>query len=605
MSRKFTYSEKGKAVASSSLPPLIPRIKVPDFDSTKLREKHSLTIIGRLTNPAMQRMWSLIPFFAEMWKTSSRPVGADLGQGRFQFQFANEQDLVSVLENQPYHFSRWMVILQRWEPTSSSSFPSLIPFWIDVKGIPVHLWSEETMTSVAKGAGIFERAEITGTHARVRVTVNGLQPIVKQAFVDFANGEEVLADLIYERLEKHCKKCNRLDHEDKDCPSSRPRSSEVNRSLPPPPPPPRRNPPSPPRRNNREDYPARRSDSDHSRQSQPHRYNQQEDRKRHRSPEHRRSSEHRRQYSHEDRHSKDYRRRSPEHLFGPPRHDRHRSHERHLFPRQTSSGHSFGGQKSSDYSHEKLENVRDNVVACSRSLGSKDREAYSTARVQRRSAEISQGVKLGEVPQAALNIALGELRDVMIQYVNCGDPTESAARRERYRQAEDQGQFEETAEQMVRANLQLSAGNQRERTPELSNSQERVPMSQRLGPVNAPCLAPKPKPKAKKRFTKKKLGRPPGKNKNQQKPQDSPRILAAGPTKRRRLLQPQPSPRRRLNMDSLVEGAPALIDQGQASNANPHPSEVADRDIPGQTSSGNSRRSRGSADFRSALPNLP
>lgn len=41
-----------------------------------------------------------------------------------------------VLDNRPYHFSNWMVILQKWEPIISPDFPCQIPFWIQLKGIP-------------------------------------------------------------------------------------------------------------------------------------------------------------------------------------------------------------------------------------------------------------------------------------------------------------------------------------------------------------------------------------------------------------------------------------------------------------------------------------
>ena len=39
----------------------------------------------------------------------------------------------------------------------------------------------------------------------------------------------------------------------------------------------------------------------------------------------------------------------------------------------------------------------------------------------------------------------------MVQYTQCADPTESAARRERMKKAEQQGELEETALLMVRA----------------------------------------------------------------------------------------------------------------------------------------------------------
>jgi len=119
------------------------------------------------------------------------------------------------------------------------------------------------------------------------------------------------------------------------------------------------------------------------------------------------------------------------------------------------------------------------------------------------------------LPQKALNIAMGELRDVMIQYVNCADPTESAARKERYRQAKDHGQFEETAGQIIRANLSIPPLALQDLSPQQTAYQERIPISQRLGPVNAPPLAPKPKPK-KRVLSKRKVGRPPTKKRAQQ-----------------------------------------------------------------------------------------
>lgn len=113
------------------------------------------------------------------WRCESRPVEADLGQGCFQFQFATEKDLLKVLDNQPYHFAHWMVIIQRWKPSLSPSFPNQIPFLIQVQGVPLHLWSSEILERIASDIGIFDTLEITNTTAKMRVFINGLQPIIK------------------------------------------------------------------------------------------------------------------------------------------------------------------------------------------------------------------------------------------------------------------------------------------------------------------------------------------------------------------------------------------------------------------------------------------
>ncbi|CAF1807678.1 unnamed protein product [Brassica oleracea var. botrytis] len=113
---------------------------------------------------------------------------------------------------------------------------------------------------------------------------------------------------------------------------------------------------------------------------------------------------------------------------------------------------------------------------------------------------------------------MGELRNVMLQYTKTADPTESEARKERMRQAEEQGDMEETAIQMVRASLtpQLETQNtlQNTATPErisvshrlsgigliqtstvgkdrvtsASSNHERVPATHRLGPPPNPLL---------------------------------------------------------------------------------------------------------------------
>ena len=216
--RRISSAEKGKGLdMGTQLPPRSARVKVPLPDNSELLRKHTLTLIGRVTNKTVQKVWSVIPFFTEHWKTEFKPVGSDLGNGLFQFQFELESDLLSVLEQRSYHYARWMIILQRWEPTISPSFPSLIPFWVKVQGLPVHLWTEATIKCIGEDIGLYEKAEITTQTARMRVHIDGLLPLIKESVVEFPNGDEVATTLVYERLDKHCTKCLRLDHELKEC----------------------------------------------------------------------------------------------------------------------------------------------------------------------------------------------------------------------------------------------------------------------------------------------------------------------------------------------------------------------------------------------------
>lgn len=61
MARRFTEAEKGKGALRESEQPTIKRIKAPCLDTAALIRDNSRTLIGRLTNPQVQRIWALIP----------------------------------------------------------------------------------------------------------------------------------------------------------------------------------------------------------------------------------------------------------------------------------------------------------------------------------------------------------------------------------------------------------------------------------------------------------------------------------------------------------------------------------------------------------------
>lgn len=217
MSNRFTREEKGKGQISE-LQNNIKRIKAPRLDTADLIKANSLTLIGRLTNPTEQRIWALIPALSRKWNLQGRAEGSDLGNNCFQFRFEREDDLQKVLDNRPYHFAYWMVIIQRWEPVISPTFPSQIPFWINIKGIPLHYWHDDMVKRIGQELGHLESHELTKTSAKVRVLLDGFKPLVKQSIIKFDSGEETTITLVYERLENHCFRCFSLFHLKRNCP---------------------------------------------------------------------------------------------------------------------------------------------------------------------------------------------------------------------------------------------------------------------------------------------------------------------------------------------------------------------------------------------------
>ncbi|CDY22163.1 BnaC01g39380D [Brassica napus] len=479
---RLSKEDKGKSLVLDPFQaPRTARVKVQVPDNSRKLHQHSLTLIGRVTNQSVQKVWSVIPFFTELWKTEHSPVGSDLGNGMFQFQFAYEADLLAVLEKRPFHYAKWMVIVQRWEPTVSEAFPSLIPFWIKIQGVPIHLWSEETARSLGEDIGIYEKAEVTPLAMKMRVHINGRLPLIKTSVIEYSKGDEVTAIFVYEKLERHCSKCFRLDHDIKDCLVAKhhERALKVHEDT-----------------DNIMKLISQRNGGREktSPDAGIFRFSATEDRvyERNKSQRYMSYDPH-----YDARHTIDSQRRyrslieaNRQHRSREPSREWQRNHysgssqNRRESPYHRRVGEARYPLRNDNHNHNSME--YDSALSGARGRDMMRREESRSSRGGK-SLSI-RGNPLPDAkspaPQEAFNEALEEVREVMVQYTQCVDPSESAARRERLRKAEEEGQLEETAARMVQASLGDKADVHHDpRETEETPSAERIPIALRLGPM--------------------------------------------------------------------------------------------------------------------------
>lgn len=215
MSNRLTRSEKEKWVAGTyrSSRRRSP-VRIPQCDTSALIEENKFTLIGRVTNPAVQKP-KAVAYMPQLWHLDNRVVGRDLGSECFQFRFESEADLQAVLKRGPYHFKNWMLIRQQWEPIVSNSFPAFITFWVKIHGIPLHFWSDQTIRTIGKELGALSARDVS--EGRIRVPVNGLGSLEMSMPIRVPDGAVKTVELEYEKLEKHCFNCFELSHEKKDC----------------------------------------------------------------------------------------------------------------------------------------------------------------------------------------------------------------------------------------------------------------------------------------------------------------------------------------------------------------------------------------------------
>lgn len=197
------------------------KISVPHFDNSVLIKTFSKCLIGRCTNPDKQEMKALLTNLPKIWKLEKHVTGKDLGLGKFQFDFEKEEDIEGVLKLQPYHFHYWMIMLARWQPKKSQHYPSEIPFWVRVLGVPTEFRTVPTFESI--GVSIGRLIEVDLDHMRVLVVVDAFKELCFETTVDFNggefyDGEEAYVSLRYQKLFGYCKICGSLCHNDEKCP---------------------------------------------------------------------------------------------------------------------------------------------------------------------------------------------------------------------------------------------------------------------------------------------------------------------------------------------------------------------------------------------------
>lgn len=358
----------------------------------------------------------------------------------------------------------------------SPHFPSLIPFWIKVQGLPVHLWTEETIECIGKDIGIYEKAEITILSARMRVHVNGLLPLITKSVVEYPNGDEVAITLVYERLDKHCTKCLRLDHELKECLVARAEAKEKasqesnegrsnlkldqdSGSV-------RGGPIAP-----AQDKPSRRETKYRSQTAFQFAAKNT-------------GKTYDRRVGCESKGSQQHRVHKPQNTSWQERSLSRRTYQHRERPRYEVERSSLPPR---DYDYQQrvpppLERTYYYREVHKETIEAKDMgssASKSNHEIHERGIPLLQEDGLKTIPAEALNIAREEVRDVMLQYTKCSDPTEREAQKERMRQAEERGQMEEAAVQLART---FRRNEEEETSTHATDKLDRQSVSQRLGP---------------------------------------------------------------------------------------------------------------------------
>lgn len=180
-------------------------------------------LIGRPTIPRRQNIRAIIATMPRSWGLEGLVRGRTMEGRRFQFVFPSEESMETVIRRGPWSYAERMITLQKWSPLMDLNQLNMIPFWIQIHGIPFQYMNREVIVSIARVLGEYIQMDYNEENGgrmefvRVRLNWNINTPLHFQRNFQFTPGVNTLLKLTYERLRGFCETCGLLTHDSGRC----------------------------------------------------------------------------------------------------------------------------------------------------------------------------------------------------------------------------------------------------------------------------------------------------------------------------------------------------------------------------------------------------
>ncbi|XP_024014631.1 uncharacterized protein LOC112088519 [Eutrema salsugineum] len=198
-------------------------ISLPPDLCVQAASANRFTLVGTTVNPRKQPLRPMLSHMPRLWGLGNAVIGRIVGPNCFQFIFQSEEAMNLTLSRGPWSFNEWMLVLQKWSPNFPEEELKIIPFWIQIRGIPLQFLTEQMIRFVARHLGEVMTIDFDATSTRVdfvRVKVNWNldNPLRFQRNFQFGVDQNTLLKFWFERLRNFCNKCGMLTYDAKECP---------------------------------------------------------------------------------------------------------------------------------------------------------------------------------------------------------------------------------------------------------------------------------------------------------------------------------------------------------------------------------------------------
>lgn len=184
----------------------------------------SMCLLGKLWTKRPYNIYGLMETMKKLWGPSQGVNCREMRHNWISFQFKTKRDLKRVIDMEPWHFNKHVLVLK---PVAGNDQPSAMkfnttPFWITVYDLLLMGRDEKILRLIGFRFG--EVMEIDGNttigitrSVRMKILLQLEKPLKRGTKIKIGRSEPCWILVTYERLPSFCYFCGLLGHTHKDC----------------------------------------------------------------------------------------------------------------------------------------------------------------------------------------------------------------------------------------------------------------------------------------------------------------------------------------------------------------------------------------------------
>ena len=177
-------------------------------------------LVGAALTNKMLNKWGVHNILRSAWRDLGEVEVKWVRENTFLITVQDESPTGRILNQVPWAVMKQNFFVQRWLPELALEEIQLerVPFWIQIRGVPLSLCTDMNARHLAKELGDFVELEDpvkARGFLRVRVVVDSRKPFIPRCWIP-RNNRDSWIKFRYERQD-FCYRCGRIRHANTDC----------------------------------------------------------------------------------------------------------------------------------------------------------------------------------------------------------------------------------------------------------------------------------------------------------------------------------------------------------------------------------------------------